>query len=71
MTKCKYCGNDRALEGTKMCDACWEIAHRFYKIPSELLASIIVGETSRDFALELREEILLEVSRRFDYRDTF
>lgn len=27
-TKCKTCGTDTPMLGTKRCDACWEVEHR-------------------------------------------
>lgn len=55
--QCKYCGSGLALHGTRMCDGCWELAHRFHNITAERLATIIAAETSDDFVLELVEEL--------------
>lgn len=27
-TKCKWCGKETSMFGTKMCDGCWELEHR-------------------------------------------
>lgn len=28
--KCKYCGNETKMTGTKLCDRCWELETRIY-----------------------------------------
>lgn len=42
--KCQHCGSPNGLKGTKMCDGCWELAHRVRHERLDALKSIFSVE---------------------------
>ncbi len=41
MTKCKFCGTGTDMEGTKMCDDCYEVERRVSRMRVEVLKAIL------------------------------
>jgi len=49
MTKCKYCGIERAMDTTKLCDSCWEAKRHVECCSPHLLNTIIEDIRPKEF----------------------
>lgn len=47
---CKYCGQPTAMEGTGMCDSCWEVEHR--------LEQFAKGVTGQKYVLKVMLKVV-------------
>lgn len=41
MVKCKYCGAGTEMEGTRLCDQCWELSSRIERASDDVLVKIL------------------------------